>query len=42
MIHYDTNNNGEYEFGEGATGVDTPGQRPDGSAYGQMFTAGSM
>ena len=42
MIHYDTNNNGEYEFGEGSTEIDTPGMRPDGTAYGQMFTAGGM
>ena len=42
MIHYDTNDNGEYEFGEGSTDVDTPGERPDGSAYGQMFTIGGM
>jgi hypothetical protein len=42
MIHYDTNGNGEYEFGEGSTDVDTPGMRPDGTAYGQMFTAGGM
>ena len=24
MLHADTNNNGEYEFGEGSTDVDTP------------------
>lgn len=42
MIHYDTNGNGEYEFGEGSTDIDTPGMRPDGTAYGQMFKAGGM
>ena len=42
MIYYDTNNNGEFEYGEGSTDVDTPGMRPDGTAYGQMFTPGGM
>jgi hypothetical protein len=42
MIHYDTNGNGEYEFGEGSTDIDTPGMRPDGTAYGKMFSAGGM
>ncbi len=42
MIHYETNGNGTYDFGEGMTDVDTPGMRPDGSAYSVPFTLGRM
>jgi hypothetical protein len=42
MIHYETNGNGSYDFGEGMTDVDTPGMRPDGTAYAVPFTIGQM
>ena len=42
MIHYETNGNGTYDFGEGMTDVDTPGMRPDGTAYSVPFTLGAM
>ncbi|HEV7291315.1 MAG TPA: hypothetical protein VGN79_03260 [Devosia sp.] len=40
MIHYETNDNGTYDFGEGMTDVDTPGMRPDNTAYALPFTVG--
>lgn len=40
MIHYETNGNGTYDFGDGMTDVDTPGMRPDGTAYGVDFVLG--
>lgn len=42
MIHYETNGNGTYDFGEDMTDVDTPGMRPDGTAYGVMFELGEQ
>lgn len=42
MIHYETNGNGSYDFGEGMTDVDTPGMRPDGTAYAVPFEIGQM
>jgi uncharacterized protein (DUF2141 family) len=42
MIHYETNGNGMYDFGEGMTDVDTPGMRPDGTAYAVPFEIGQM
>ncbi len=40
MLHYDTNANGQYEFGEGMTDVDTPGVKPDGEAWSKAFRTG--
>lgn len=40
MIHYETNGNDTYDFGEGMTDVDVPGERPDGTAYFVPFTLG--
>lgn len=40
MIHYETNGNETYDFGEGMTDVDTPGMRPDDTAYSVPFTLG--
>jgi hypothetical protein len=42
MIHYETNCNGSYDFGEGMTDVDLPGMRPDGTPYMVPFTIGEM
>jgi hypothetical protein len=42
MIHYETNGNGTYDFGEGMTDVDTPGMRPDGTPYAVPFEVGQM
>ena len=43
MIHYETNGNGTYDFGEGMTDVDTPGMRPDNTPYALPFSvSGSM
>lgn len=40
MIHYETNGNDTYDFGEGKTDVDTPGMRPDNTPYALMFKVG--
>jgi hypothetical protein len=40
MIHYETNGNGTYDFAGGMTDVDTPGMRPDGTAYAVPFEIG--
>lgn len=42
MIHYETNGNGTYDFGDSMTDVDTPGMRPDGTAYGVPFVLGEQ
>ncbi|WP_421929102.1 DUF7282 domain-containing protein [Neoaquamicrobium sediminum] len=42
MIHYETNGNGTYDFGEGSTDIDTPGMRPDNTAYALPFSVGAM
>lgn len=42
MIHYETNDNGTYDFAEGMTDVDTPGMRPDNTAYALPFKVGGM
>lgn len=42
MIHYETNDNGTYDFGEGMTDVDTPGMRPDDTPYALPFSVGGM
>lgn len=42
MIHYETNGNGTYDFGEGSTDVDTPGMRPDGTPYTVPFEIGQQ
>ena len=42
MIHYETNDNDTYDFAEGMTDVDTPGMRPDTTAYALPFTVGGM
>jgi hypothetical protein len=42
MIHYETNGNARYDFGEGMTDVDTPGMRPDGTPYMVEFTLRPM
>ena len=40
MIHYETNDNDTYDFGEGSTDVDTPGMRPDNTPYALPFKVG--
>lgn len=40
MLHYETNDNDTYDFGEGSTDVDTPATKADGSPYALPFTAG--
>ncbi|WP_099868089.1 DUF7282 domain-containing protein [Pararhizobium haloflavum] len=42
MIHYETNDNGTYDFAEGMTDVDTPGMRPDNTPYALPFAVGGM
>lgn len=42
MIHYETNDNGTYDFGEGMTDVDTPGMKPDNTAYALPVNVGGM
>lgn len=42
MIHYETNDNGTYDFAEGMTDVDTPGMRPDNTPYALPFKVGGM
>lgn len=42
MIHYETNDNDTYDFGEGMTDVDTPGMKPDDTAYALPFNVGAM
>lgn len=42
MIHYETNDNDTYDFGEGMTDVDTPGMRPDNTPYALPFTVKGM
>lgn len=39
MIHYETNDNGSYDFGDGMTDVDTPGLKPDNTPYALSFKA---
>ncbi len=40
MLHYDTDGDGEYSFGEGMTDVDTPALNAEEKPYVQMFVAG--
>jgi hypothetical protein len=40
MIHYETNGNGTYDFGDGMTDVDTPGLKPDNTPYALQFKPG--
>jgi hypothetical protein len=40
MIHYETNDNDTYDFGEGMTDVDTPGMKPDNTPYALPFKTG--
>ena len=40
MLHYDTDGNGEYGFGEGSTDVDTPALKPDNTPYTKEVKAG--
>lgn len=42
MIHYETNGNDTYDFADGMTDVDTPGMRPDNTAYALPFSVGGM
>ena len=42
MIHYETNDNDTYDFGEGSTDVDTPGMRPDDTPYALPFSVDGM
>jgi len=42
MLHYDTDGDGVYSFGEGMTDVDTPALTPEDAPYMQGFVAGSM
>lgn len=39
MLHYDTNGDGEYSFGEGMTDVDTPALNAEEKPYVKMFKA---
>jgi hypothetical protein len=39
MLHYDTNDNGEYEFGPGSTDVDTPVTDAAGVVMKPLMTA---
>lgn len=38
MLHYDTDGDGTYSFGEGMTDVDTPALNAEGAPYVQAFT----
>jgi uncharacterized protein (DUF2141 family) len=40
MLHYDTDGDGTYDFGEGATDVDTPAVTPAGEPWMKTFTPG--
>jgi hypothetical protein len=40
MVHYETNGNGTYDYAPGMTDVDTPGMKPDNTAYSQAFMTG--
>ena len=40
MVHYETNGNDTYDHAAGMTDVDTPGMKPDNTAYSQTFTTG--
>lgn len=40
MVHYETNGNGTYDYAPGMTDVDTPGMKPDNTAYSQSFMTG--
>ena len=40
MVHYETNGNDTYDYAAGMTEVDTPGMKPDNTAYSQSFTTG--
>lgn len=40
MLHYDTNGNGEYEFGPGMTDVDGPALNAEDKPYVKPFKAG--
>lgn len=44
MLHYDTNGDGEYSFGDGMTDVDTPALNAEEKPYVKLFKAsmGSM
>lgn len=42
MIHYETNDNGSYDFAEGMTDVDTPGMKADDTPYALPFSVGAM
>lgn len=42
MIHYETNDNDTYDFGDGSTDVDTPGMRPDNTPYALPFSVDAM
>ncbi len=40
MLHYDTDGDGKYSFGDGMTDVDTPALNTEDAPYVQPFTAG--
>ena len=40
MLHYDTDEDGVYSFGEGMTDVDTPALTPEDAPYVKGFVAG--
>jgi hypothetical protein len=40
MLHYDTDGDGSYSFGEGMTDVDGPATNAEGNPYVVTFTAG--
>lgn len=40
MIHYETNGNSTYDFGDGSTDIDTPGMKPDNTPYALQFKPG--
>jgi hypothetical protein len=42
MLHYDTDGDAAYSFGEGMTDVDTPALNAEGAPYVKGFVAGGM
>lgn len=42
MLHHETNGNASYDFGEGATDVDTPAMNADGAPVTAPFSIGQM
>lgn len=40
MVHYETNGNDTYDYAAGMTDADTPGMKPDNTAYSKTFMTG--